>query len=330
MLPVLRMAPKHDLPQAHQYHTPVLCRETVGLLCDPLSDPDQPPLLLVDGTLGAGGHTAEMLARTRTVDRVIGFDQDEDAIRTASDRLSDAVEVGRLSIIHANTVDMASALAKRGITAIDGLLLDLGVSSWQLDADARGFTFRADAPLDMRMDQQADETAADLLARLSEPEIAQLIYRYGEEPASRKIARAIITKGPITTTTALVEAVRSAVPPRNDHKVLARVFQALRIAVNHELDVLESILTQATRLVRPGGTISILSYHSLEDRRVKRYLRQGSVTEEAPRDLYGNRLIPWVESTRKPICASEDEVRLNPRARSARLRGGIRTEFALP
>jgi 16S rRNA (cytosine1402-N4)-methyltransferase len=215
---------------------------------------------------------------------------------------------------------MAALLGSAGVEAVDGILLDLGVSSHQIDEAARGFAYSAEGPLDMRMDPSAPRSAADLVNDLPEEDLANLIYTYGEEPRSRKVARAIVERRPLRTTAELAEAVRKAVPYKEEVKSLSRVFQGLRIAVNDELAVLERALIAALGLLKPGGRLAVIAYHSLEDRPVKHFLRYGNFENEPVHDFYGNLLTPWEPVTRKAVQPSEEEVAANPRARSARLR----------
>ena len=297
------------------YHAPVLLAETVdGLVTDPAG-------LYVDGTLGGGGHSAALLDALAPEALVVGIDQDDEALAEARTRLAEAEAAGRFVALGGNFADAPALLARAGLDRpVAGVLLDLGVSSHQIDDAGRGFAFSADGPLDMRMDAAPGvETAADLIDRLSAEALADLIYAYGEERRSRGIARAVKAASPRTTGD-LANAVRGAVPTRDELKTLARVFQALRIAVNDEMAVLERALVAATGLVAPGGRLAVISYHSLEDRRAKRFLRSGRFSGEAERDLYGNPLSPLRLVTRRAITASDAEVARNPRSRSARLR----------
>ncbi len=304
------------------YHAPVLAPETVAGL---VTDPDG---LYVDGTLGGGGHTAALLDAVGPGATVVGIDQDAEALATATARLGTDP---RFVALRGNFADLAALLDVAGLgprhgRPAAGVLLDLGVSSRQLDAAARGFAFSADGPLDMRMDGAAGETAAELVARLSTDALADVIYAYGEEPRSRRLARAIHAAERMATTADLAAAVRGAVPAREETKVLARVFQALRIAVNDEMDVLERALPAALDVLAapsggaPGGRLAVIAYHSLEDRRAKHFLRTGRFQATPETDLYGRPLTPWRVLTRSAIVAGPDEVARNPRARSARLR----------
>ena len=299
---------------ATDYHAPVLYKTVVDLL---VTAPDG---VYVDATLGGGGHTAALLEALAPEGRVVGIDQDADALEAVRTRLGEAIEQGRLLLIRGNFGNVERLLRDVDITAVDGLLLDLGVSSHQLDVAARGFSFQAEAPLDMRMDVRHGITADEVVNRWSEDELRRVLKEYGEESRGGRIARAIVEARPIATTTELADVVRRVVPTRDEVKILARVFQGIRIAVNAELDRLEQALAAGVRVIRPGGRMAVISYHSLEDRRVKRYLRYGNLRGEPVRDLYGNLLTPWEELTRKPIMPDDDEIAANPRARSARLR----------
>ncbi|MDQ7041094.1 MAG: 16S rRNA (cytosine(1402)-N(4))-methyltransferase RsmH [Rhodothermus sp.] len=294
---------------------PVLCQAVIeGLIT-------QPAGCYVDATIGGGGHTAALLDALAPEGWVIGIDRDPEALEAVRRRLADAIAAGRLQLVQGNFANLEDILDRLGVTSIDGLLLDLGVSSHQLDVGRRGFSFQAEGPLDMRMDPSSPgPTAAQLLEQWSAYELAGVLRHYGEEPRARKLARAIHRARPIRTTAELAEVVRREVPAREATKTLARVFQALRIAVNGELQALERVLEAATRRVRPGGRLAVLSYHSLEDRRVKRFLRYGNLEGKPVRDFYGRLLSPWRPLTRRAIRPSAVEIAANPRARSARLR----------
>ncbi len=310
-----------DARYATAYHAPVLAAETLDLL---VTDPAG---LYVDGTLGGGGHSAALLDALADGALVVGIDQDPEALATARARLADAEAAGRFVALEGNFGDLDVLLDRAGLgpahgRPVTGVLLDLGVSSHQIDEAARGFAFSADGPLDMRMaagGAEAGETAADLIARLSPSDLADVIYPYGEERRSRASARAVKTAAP-TTTSELADAVRASVPTREEVKSLARVFQALRIAVNGEMDVLERALPAALDVLGEGGRLAVMSYHSLEDRRAKQFLKTGRFTSQVEKDFSGNPITPWAPVTRKPVTASDAEVARNPRARSARLR----------
>lgn len=286
-----------------QIHLPVLVDEVIHYLA-PVDRG-----LYVDGNLGLGGHTAAILAASAPSGRVIGFDWDGEALALARENLQ--AEIGRVTFVRRNFASIGLVLEELGIEKIDGLLLDLGLSSLQLDRSGRGFSFQGSEPLDMRMDDRQPETAADLLNRAAEEEIADIFYLYGEERQARRIASFIVEarrKEPFRTTDQLVAVVEKAVPrrfrPRKIH-VATKVFQGLRIAVNRELDNLVEVLHVAERVIRPGGRVCVISFHSLEDRLVKRAFRKSPVLTMI---------------TPKPVMAGEAESRANPRSRSAKLR----------
>ena len=310
-------APDASASYATAYHAPVLASAVVdGLVTDRAG-------VYLDGTLGGGGHSAALLDALNDGALVVGIDQDDDALRTARARLADAEAAGRFRAVKGNFGDLrplVAALRQEGLDRpVAGVLLDLGVSSHQLDDAGRGFAFSASGPLDMRMDASAGESARDLVARLSADELADVIYQFGEERRSRAVARAIKGAAPATTGE-LADAVRSAVPNRDETKALARVFQALRIAVNREMDVLEAVLPAALDVLAPGGRLAVIAYHSLEDRPTKQFLRTGRFRADVEKDFYGNPITPWALVTRRAVVADADEVARNPRARSARLR----------
>lgn len=271
----------------------------------------RPGGMYVDATLGNGGHAAALLGRAAPDGRLLGLDADPRALDVAEARLAPFGE--RAVLVNANFRELQAVAAKRGIADVDGIVMDLGLSSRQLEASGRGFSFREDEPLDMRFDPSRGPSAADLLNELDEREIADLIYQHGEEPRSRRIARQVVerrARAPFSTTGDLVAAVEAAVGPRRGRLHPAtRTFQALRIAANDELGALDAVLPQAADLLRPGGRLAVISFHSLEDRRVKQFFRANG-TDDAPLRAL----------TKRPIVPSEDEVARNPRARSAKLR----------
>ncbi len=293
------------------YHVPVLCKAVLeGLITDRSGT-------YVDGTVGGGGHAHAILDALEAAATVFGIDQDPDAIAVCRARFADEQ---RFTLLEGNFGNMGRLLTEAGVENVDGILLDLGVSSHQIDTPGRGFSYRADGPLDMRMDQTSDFTAGEFVNTASEGDLARTLRAFGEEPRSRKISAAIMKARPIESTRDFADVVVGAVPARDQVKTLSRVFQAVRIRINNELDVLERALFAAVDLVRPGGRIAVISYHSLEDRRTKRFFRSGNLTGIQVRDLYGNVLSPIRSVTRKPIMADDDESRVNPRSRSARLR----------
>jgi 16S rRNA (cytosine1402-N4)-methyltransferase len=273
----------------------------------------------VDATVGNGGHAVAILDASGPKSRLLGLDADPDALDAARVRLAPFGE--RVTLVHANFRDLATIAPAHGYDGVDGIVMDLGISSRQLDVGGRGLSFRTDEPLDMRLDPTRGESAADLLSRADEREIADIIYQYGEEHRSRRVARAIVRQreaAPIATTSDLVRAVESALGPRRGRiHPATKTFQALRIAVNDELASLEAALPAAVGLLAPGGRLAVIAFHSLEDRRVKQFFRRAGT--EAAR---------LTELTRKPIVPGPDDVAQNPRARSAKLRVAERTPNA--
>jgi 16S rRNA (cytosine1402-N4)-methyltransferase len=298
------------VPHSSFRHVPVLLNEVLAGLTP------RDGGCYVDGTLGGGGHAAAVLEASAPGGRLLGIDADPAALAAAGARLARFGE--RATLAHGNFRDIGPLARAQGFDQIDGLLLDLGVSSHQIDTPERGFSFAADAPLDMRLDPTGGVTAADVVNSTPESELADLIFRYGEERGSRRIARFIAEarrKQPIDTTIELAELVARALGGRHGKiHPATRTFQALRIAVNHELESLEAVLPQAVELLAPGGRMAIISFHSLEDRIVKLFFRaeSGYGGSEQPARL---QII-----TKKPIEASEQEARANPRSRSAKLR----------
>jgi 16S rRNA (cytosine1402-N4)-methyltransferase len=263
--------------------------------------------IYVDCTLGLGGHTEALVSRGAT--RVIGIDRDAEALAIAKERL--AAVAGRVELVHADYRALPAVLSERGITAVDGILADLGASSLQFDSEGRGFSFRRDEPLDMRMDRSSGPTAADLVNAARETELADVIFRYGEDRQSRRIARAIVASRPVTTTGALAAIVRRAIPGRGWQRIdpATRTFQAFRIWVNGELEDLDTFVKTAARHLAPAARLCVISFHSLEDRIVKHTMR-GLASEENKLQIL----------TKKPIVPDEVEVGRNPRSRSAKLR----------
>jgi 16S rRNA (cytosine1402-N4)-methyltransferase len=279
-----------------------------------------PHRVYVDATVGAGGHAAEILRRTAPDGKVVGIDQDEEALSEARGALEAFGERARL--VHGNFVRLPDILKSLGIEKVDGILFDLGVSSMQFDRPGRGFSFREDGPLDMRMDRSQGPTAADLLGTLSQRELEEILWTFGEERWSRRIARVLVAareRTPIETTDALKKIVYGAIPRRFQPRHLdpaTRTFQALRIAVNRELERLSAALEAAWPLLNCGARLCVISFHSLEDRIVKETFRALSRKPSAPDEK--ERVIETV--TRKPVSPSDGEVDRNPRSRSAKLR----------
>ncbi|HIU09647.1 MAG TPA: 16S rRNA (cytosine(1402)-N(4))-methyltransferase RsmH [Candidatus Avidehalobacter gallistercoris] len=284
--------------------------------------------VFVDGTLGGGGHAEGILHRTAPDGVVIGIDQDADALAAAGARL--APYGGRFRPVRANFAEILDVLCEQNIPQVDGVLLDIGVSSYQLDTPERGFSYMSDGALDMRMDRRNGATAADLLAKLSAEELADIIYKYGEEKFSHRIAQRIVAareQQPITGTLQLAEIVAGAIPSKarrvEKQHPAKRTFQALRIAVNDELGVLERGLAAAFTALKPGGRLAVITFHSLEDRIVKTYFAercQGCICPPEFPVCVCNRQPEGKLLQRKPITAGEAELAVNPRARSAKLR----------
>ena len=276
----------------------------------------------VDGTLGAGGHARGILEACAPGGRLLGLDVDPQALALARETLAPYGE--RATLVQASYETLAAQLSALGWDAVDGVVLDLGASSMQFDRPERGFSFLQDGPLDMRFGPSAPTSAADLVNGLDESELADLIFRYGEERDSRKIARAIVRARPLHTTRELAAVIQAASPRRGDRiHPATRTFQALRIAVNEELAAVENTLPQAVAALRSGGRLAVISFHSLEDRIVKDFLREQSQERVNPpyERLYEVERKAVVKLiTRKPLTASEEETRDNPRARSAKLR----------
>jgi 16S rRNA (cytosine1402-N4)-methyltransferase len=302
-------------------HLPVLVDEVVQALAIARGE------TLVDGTFGAGGYTRAMLAAG--AGRVIGFDRDPDAIAQGPTLVPDAVSTGRLTLVEERFSQMDRVLAERGIGLVDGIALDIGVSSMQLDQADRGFSFQADGPLDMRM-SKSGLTAAEFLNQADEAEIARILKEYGEEPRARAIARAIAAARPVERTAELAAIVRRAAGFRAGQRTdpATRTFQAIRIHLNAELDELEDGLAAAERSLKPGGRLAVVTFHSLEDRIVKRFFRERSGATPAGsrhRPVLTDPDEPTFERVAKPVTPSQREMAANPRARSARLRSAVRT-----
>lgn len=293
---------------AEARHSPVLCAEVLSWLLRKGAQ------VFLDCTVGYSGHAEKLLDGSGPNGRLLGIDRDKSAIEASQQQLS---RFGaRAILIHGHFMELKQQLAKHGFTSVGGVVFDLGVSSPQLDEPMRGFSFQTDGPLDMRMDQSMPVTAADLVNRWREAELADAIYQFGEERYSRRIARGIVRareRHELATTKELVAVIESSVPANYRHGRLhcaTRTFQALRIAVNQELDHLESALCDAADVLAPGGRLCAISFHSLEDRIVKRTFRS----------LAGEANSPWTVLTKKPQLPTQDEMDRNPRARSAKLR----------
>ncbi len=270
----------------------------------------------VDATFGGGGHSRAILERLGAEGRLLAFDQDLDARANCPDD-------ERFTFVHGNFAFMRNYLRFHGVEQVDGILADLGVSFHHFDTAERGFSFRADAPLDMRMNRGALTDAATLLATASEERLAEVLYLYGELRQSRRMAAAIVAarqRRPIVTTGELIEVVAPLIKPAQQKKELAQVFQALRIEVNHELAALRRMLEQVPQVLRPGGRLAVITYHSLEDRMVKNFIRTGNVEGRVTKDFYGRMDTPLRAVNNRVIVPDDAEVERNPRSRSAKLR----------
>ncbi len=291
------------------YHLPALVSESIAGLSL------RPGGIYVDATFGGGGHSRAILAQL-TEGRLIAFDQDADA---AVNAIADT----RFTLLIQNFRYLKNNLRYLGIETIDGLIADLGVSFHQFDQPERGFSFRGEAELDMRMNRHASLKASDILRDYDEERLAAVFARYGELPAAARLASAIVsrrTAEPVVTVSDLASALSGLVPRKDENKFWARLYQSLRIEVNGELDALMEMLTQALAVLRPGGRMAVITYHSLEDRLVKNFFRTGNFEGESEKDFYGNVTAPLRAVNRRVIVPSYEEIRNNSRARSARLR----------
>lgn len=292
------------------YHIPALLDECINGL-NIKSDG-----AYADVTFGGGGHSRAIMSKLGENGRLLGFDQDIDALRN---KLDDS----RFTFVHGNFSFLKNFVRYYGIDALDGILADLGVSFHHFDDGERGFSFRQDSRLDMRMNQKATVDAATVLATYSEEQLASVLYLYGELKQSRRMASAIVkarSEGEIDTTARLTQVVMPFIRKSQEKKELAQVFQALRIEVNHEIDALKSMLQQSLQVLKPGGRLVVITYHSLEDRLVKNFMRSGNVEGKIEKDFYGRVNTPWRLVNNKVITASDEEVERNPRSRSAKLR----------
>ena len=295
---------------AGTYHIPVLLTQTVDLL------QVNPNGTYVDVTFGGGGHSREIMRRLGKKGRLLGFDQDMDAY---NNRIDDE----RFIFVRSNFRYLSNFLHYHDIESVDGILADLGVSSHHFDDQTRGFSFRFDGNLDMRMNQQATKTAADVLNSYTEEQLADVLYLYGELKSARRIARTIVNsraKGEITQVQQFINLLQPHIGRDKEKKELAQVFQALRIEVNDEMEVLQKLLQASLKALKPGGRMAVLTYHSLEDRLVKNFFKSGNLEGKIEKDFYGNVLSPWKLVNNKVIIADQEEIALNPRSRSAKLR----------
>ena len=292
------------------YHIPALLPQTIECL------DIKPNGIYVDATFGGGGHSRAILEKLGPDGRLFGFDQDEDAIANVPDD-------PRFTFVRSNFRFMRNFLRYHGVERVDGILADLGVSFHHFDDAERGFSFRTDAPLDMRMNRKASLTAAQLLQQYDQRDLISLFRTYADLKDPSKAAKAIIAakeKVPIRTTFELAEAVRPGLNPKGEKKEMAQVFQALRIAVNSEMEALVTLLSTAPLMLKESGRAVILTYHSVEDRIVKNFFRSGNAEGEIEKDFYGKVICDWKAITRSPITADNEEIERNPRSRSAKLR----------
>lgn len=305
------MKKNNEIITAEGYHVPVLLRESVDALNI------KPGGVYVDVTFGGGGHSREILSRMDGTARLFSFDQDPDAEQNI-------VGDQRLTFVRSNFRYLKNWMRYYGIEHIDGLLADLGVSSHHLDDSQRGFSFRyEDAPLDMRMNQRGGKTAADIVNDYDEERLADVLYLYGELKNSRKLAAAIVkarAQQRITTISQLLSAVEKLMPREREKKDMAKLFQALRIEVNHEMDALREMLQSATELLAENGRLSVITYHSLEDRMVKNIMKTGNTEGKLKQDFYGRIESPFKLVKNKPVTSDSEEMQRNPRSRSAKLR----------
>ncbi|KOF01513.1 16S rRNA methyltransferase [Roseivirga seohaensis subsp. aquiponti] len=295
-----------------EYHVPVMLKECV----DGLSI--KPNGIYVDVTFGGGGHSTEILKHLNSEGRLFGFDQDVDARANA-----EKIDNRSFTFVQANFRHIKRYLKLYGVKQVDGILADLGISSHQIDEPMRGFSTRAEADLDMRMDLNGSLTAADVVNEYSEEQLHKLLGIYGEVKNAKTLAAAIVSErfsNPFKTTKDLIQLLDRLAPRHREYKYYAQVFQAIRIEVNDEMGALEDFLKQSAEVIKPGGRLVVESYHSLEDRMVKNFINKGKVFGEVEKDFFGNQLKPFNAINRKPIEANEEELKVNNRARSAKLR----------
>lgn len=297
------------------YHTPALLNECIdGLNINPSG-------IYVDVTFGGGGHSRAIVSKLNSDGHLYGFDQDMDAY---ANRIDDP----RFTFVHSNFAFLSNFMRYHGVDKADGIIADLGVSFHHFDDKDRGFSFRFDGNLDMRMNQDSTRDAKYVLAEYSEEQIANILFLYGELKQSRRMAAAIVkarSKSPIVTVAQLLEVIRPFIKPQHEKKELAQVFQALRIEVNNEIAVLKALLTQSLKVLKPGGRLVIITYHSLEDRLVKNFMKSGNVEGKIEKDFFGRVDTPFKLVNNKVIVPSQDEIDRNPRSRSAKLRIATRT-----
>ena len=293
-----------------EYHNPVLLHPSVDALVT------NPSGIYVDVTFGGGGHSRAILETLSPEGRLVAFDQDEES-------RANLIDDPRFQFVPSNFKNLTRFLQYHKAWPVDGILADLGISSHQIDTAERGFSYSKEGRLDMRMNASAALSAHEVVNQYDEAQLARLFYTYGELHEGRRLAQQIVrarAEQPIDTTLQLAEALKPSLPRGRENKYLSKIFQALRIEVNREMEVLESLLTQLPAALKTGGRVAIIAYHSLEDRMVKNFLRAGNLTGEVEKDFFGNPLTPFKAVTRKAVVPDEDEIMTNPRARSAKLR----------
>ena len=293
-----------------EYHNPVLLHPSVDALVT------NPSGTYVDVTFGGGGHSRAILEKLSPEGRLVAFDQDEES-------QANLIDDPRFQFVPSNFKNLTRFLQYHKAWPVDGILADLGISSHQIDTAERGFSYSKEGRLDMRMNAAAALSAHEVVNQYDEAQLARLFYTYGELHEGRRLAQQIVrarAEQPIDTTLQLAEALKPSLPRGRENKYLSKIFQALRIEVNHEMEVLESLLTQLPAALKTGGRVAIIAYHSLEDRMVKNFLRAGNFAGEVEKDFFGNPLTPFKAVTRKAVVPDEDEIMTNPRARSAKLR----------
>ena len=298
------------------YHIPALLKESINGL------DIKPEGIYADVTFGGGGHSRAIMSALGPEGRLYGFDQDIDA-------QANSINDSRFTFVYSNFRFLRNFMLYYGVEHLDGIMADLGVSFHHFDSPDRGFSFRADGPLDMRMNRNATLTAAKIIDEYTVDQLTQLFRLYGELRQSRQIAQTIEKarrQAPITSTARLLDVIRPCIDPKHEKKELAQVFQALRIEVNDEMDALRQFLEQALLTLKPGGRLCVITYHSLEDRLVKNFMRSGNFDGNIETDFYGRSLAPFRLLTSKPVSPGQDEVDRNPRSRSAKLRIAQRSE----
>lgn len=292
------------------YHIPAMLAETLAAMSI------VPNGVYIDATFGGGGHSRGILDNLSSEGHLYSFDQDEDA-------MANAFEDGRFTFVYSNFRYMSNFMRYHEVEGVDAVLADLGVSFHHFDDKERGFSFRWEGALDMRMNRKARRTAAWILANYSESELSDLLYIYGELKNARRMAAAIVKarqSSPIETVERLLAIIKPFINPRQEKKELAQLFQALRIEVNNEIEVLQAFLEQSLKVLKPGGRLVVITYHSLEDRLVKNFMKSGNFKGSVEKDFYGRNLSPFKLITSKPIVPSDEEIERNPRSRSAKLR----------